>query len=196
MSTTLTLNIDAIPADLKARPQWVLWKNIPNKDPSKKPRKVPYQTSGAEAKANDQKTWSAFDDVHVAFSKGGYDGIGFVFSLEDPYCGIDLDDCRDIHTGELTPEATEVLERFADTYQEVSQSGGGIHIICRGKLPIERTGKKTNDHEMYHYGRYFVFTGQTIGEPRPIANCQSRVAEHFASGGRRRSRLTAGRRRM
>ena len=60
-----------------------------------------------------------------------------------------------------------------NSYTELSQSGNGIHIICKGRLPegARRKGKV----EMYDKGRYFIMTGNSISEFDEIANCTETV---------------------
>lgn len=159
------VNQDGIPQELKARPQWVLRRG-----------KVPFQVSGVPAKADDPTTWANFETVWAAYQAGGFDGIGFEFSEDCPYVGIDLDGCRDPETGTVEPWAVEVIEKFPGAYQEISLSGTGIHLILKGTLPIRETGKrkklsagedgrKDRCVEAYHYGRFFAMTGDSCGEP-------------------------------
>ena len=49
-----------------------------------------------------------------------------------------------------------MVERF-NSYTEVSPSGTGLHILCRGKLPGEAVKKPRG--EMYDRARYFTITG-------------------------------------
>jgi primase-polymerase (primpol)-like protein len=37
------------------------------------------------------------------YQHGGWDGLGFAFSFVAPYCGNDLDNCREPETGEIAP---------------------------------------------------------------------------------------------
>jgi primase-polymerase (primpol)-like protein len=48
-------------------------------------------------------------EAEEAARKNDYDGIGFVFTAHDPFCGVDLDSCVDPETGEIEPWATEIL---------------------------------------------------------------------------------------
>jgi putative DNA primase/helicase len=150
-------NFNEIPAELKALPQWILWKSEKRNG---KPTKVPYQANGEMAQANNRRTWSTFATAVKFYLQGEYDGIGFVFSRQDNYIGIDIDKCV---TDEKTNAfATEVIDTL-DSYTEFSPSGKGIHIIVKGNLPqnVIGTGRKNTKHglEIYSYGRYFTFTG-------------------------------------
>lgn len=100
----------------------MLWKTIIRKD---LPTKVPCQPNGSEAKSNKAVTWSTFDDVSRRFESGGYDGIGYVFSEDDDFVGIDLDGCRDPATGDIAAWARGVIDPL-DSYSEVSPSGSGV----------------------------------------------------------------------
>lgn len=64
------------PQQLTALPQWVFWR--PDES-----RKCSFQINGRFAKTIDPSTWAAYDDRWA--------GIGYVFSDDDPYAGIDLD---------------------------------------------------------------------------------------------------------
>ncbi|CAM4214652.1 hypothetical protein BAMA_02055 [Bacillus manliponensis] len=149
-----------IPTELKNCSQWVLWRKEKRDG---KPTKVPYQVNNEMAKANNRNTWSNFKTVVEKYKQGGYDGIGFVFSKQDDYIGIDLDKC--VVDGDLSELAQEIMN-IVPSYTEYSPSGEGIHIIAKGKLPLRGpgTGKKNPNLglEIYRHGRYFTFTGNSV----------------------------------
>ncbi|MBY7111398.1 DNA primase [Bacillus sp. 17RED48] len=150
-------NFNEIPAELKALPQWILWKFETRNG---KQTKVPCQVTGEMAQANNRRTWSTFATAVKFYLEGDYDGIGFVFSRQDSYIGIDIDKC--VVDGKTNAFATEIIDTL-DSYTEFSPSGNGIHIIIRGGLPqsVLGTGRKNTKHglEIYSYGRFFTFTG-------------------------------------
>jgi putative DNA primase/helicase len=149
----LPLRPENIPQELKARPQWVMWKAVGDK-----PDKVPYSASdGLKASSTDLLTWSSFEEALEAYEDGEYAGLGFVFSSGDPYTGVDLDNCVDDQTGEIAPWALEII-RYFDGYTELSASGTGVHIIVRGNVPNRRKG----DIEVYSSKRFFTVTGHEI----------------------------------
>jgi putative DNA primase/helicase len=151
------LNTDNIPAELKIRRQWVVWR-YEIRDGNK--TKVLYNARTATpAKSTDLQTWVYFDDALEAYDKGGWDGVGFVFSSGDPYAGIDLDDARDPETGEIDERAQGVIDTFDGAYMEVSPSGTGVHIIICGKVP---KALKKDWIEMYSQERFFTITGVAL----------------------------------
>ena len=100
---------DIIPAELKDREQWVVWRYQKKGD---KWTKVPFNArTGKHASTADQETWASFAQAWKAYKakKNGYAGIGFVFTKDDPYSGFDFDHCLTLNadTGALTitPEA-------------------------------------------------------------------------------------------
>src|SRR5262249_30554381 len=96
---TLKVNPDGIPAELKTRRQWVAWKwrrEVGKRNKAGRWTKVPINArTGHLAKSNDQSTWSTFQEAIAYYKTGKADGVGYVFTEKDPFCGIDLDDCRD-----------------------------------------------------------------------------------------------------
>lgn len=157
-------NFNDIPSELKNLPQWVLWRI---EQRNGKPTKIPYQVDGNEARSNDRRTWSTFATAVKFYLEGEYDGIGFVFSRQDNYIGIDIDKCVTYKDeGKVSPILNAFAQEIIDTldsYTEFSPSGTGIHIIIKGNLPqsVLGTGRKNTKHglEIYSYGRYFTFTG-------------------------------------
>ncbi len=117
--------------------------------------KIPHQPNGEKARTNDSATWSTFDDVVDAAGRGGFDGIGFVFSPNDPYFGVDLDGCLD-KEGRPTELALDVVQELR-TYTEVSVLGRGLHCIGRGTMPPRRNRP---GFEVYDRERFFVMTGR------------------------------------
>lgn len=80
----------------------------------------------------------------------------------DPFTGIDLDDSV-TDAGTLEPWAARFIQ-VAGTYSEMSVSGTGVHMICRGVLP----GRGLNFREppvaveAYSRGRFFTVTGEQL----------------------------------
>ena len=149
---------EGIPDELKVRPQWVCWRYA--LDSKGKWTKHPYNPrSGRKASSTDLMTWSKFEDVLVAYETEKYDGIGFVFCSGDPYCGVDLDSCRDPETGEIEGWAAEIIETL-DSFTELSPSGEGVHVIAKGKVPA---ALKLDYIEMYSIERYFTMSGHGAG---------------------------------
>ena len=147
------------PKELQARSQWVMWKYEQRKG-EKKPTKVPYDAkTGARAKSETPSTWVAFDAACKAFDGGGYDGVGFVVTADDPYCGIDLDGC--IVDGQLTENALRWIESL-DSYTEVSPSKAGVRIWVRGVKPGKKCKHTKLGVEIYQTERFFTVTGNRL----------------------------------
>lgn len=158
----MSFNAFAIPSELRAYPNWVLWKFV--NIGKEKLTKVPFHPQGFKASVNDKATWSTFDDCFNMYSLGGYDGLGFMFS-DSPYAGIDLDDAQG--DKEIYDKQLKVFHEF-DSYSEVSPSGKGLHIIIRGAVP---SGRRRQQIEIYSSGRFFTMTGNVYAD-KPIADRQ------------------------
>jgi hypothetical protein len=159
---------EQIPTELRELNQWVCWRF---EERNGKETKIPINAAtGHEADCTDRREFASFDAAMRRFRKyNNLDGIGFVFHDDDPFVGIDLDDCiTNVYTnGSLfTQLAQDVLRRFPGTYAECSPSGTGIKLWIRGSLPIppEKTGRKIPKLgiETYCRGRYFTVTSQMI----------------------------------
>ncbi len=146
------------PEELRVLPQWVCWRY---QERDGKRTKMPYKATGPGlASATDPATWATYEQAVEACRRHRHDGIGFVFSADDPFTGVDLDHCRDPETGELAPWAAEILAMFPGSYVEASPSGTGVHVITRGVAP--HNGKRPYQGgavEVYSKERYFTVTG-------------------------------------
>lgn len=170
---TTQVTIESIPADLKGRKQWVLWR-YEQIDRNQKPKKVPIDPrTDRRASISDPTTWADFNTTCAALEHGEYHGMGFVFTKNDRYCGIDLDNCRNPETGVIEPSAQEVIKKIS-SYTEISPSGRGLHIIAKAQLPDGC--RKADRIEMYDHARYFTFTGDHVAStPRQIHNRQREI---------------------
>ncbi|USZ68528.1 hypothetical protein NGM10_02020 [Halorussus salilacus] len=154
-----------IPAVLQRRPQWVCWRT---EDRDGEATKVPVDPAGGGyASVRDTDTWSDYATAQAyARATAGVDGIGFVFTADDPYAGVDLDACREPATGEVEDWAIEVL-RALDSYTEYSPSGTGFHVIVEGTVPSG--GNRADQLELYDENRYFTVTGDRVpGAPTEV----------------------------
>jgi hypothetical protein len=149
-----------IPKEMRRLPQWICWqlKDVIDGKGGKKQTKVPFRTDGKPASTTNPKDWVNFDAaVRNLRMSNKFSGIGFVFTRDSGFVGIDLDKCRDPDTGETEEWARAILNELA-SYTEMSQSGRGWHAIVKGSLP--EGGNRKGRVEMYDHDRYFVMTGK------------------------------------
>ena len=161
---------DNIPDELKTLDQWVGWSW---KQVGEKWTKVPYDLkNGASADSTDPSTWSSYSATR------GHENIGFVFSKDDPYCGIDLDACIS-EDGEMSKGAARIVKGF-DSYSEVSPSGRGVKVWVKGSVPGERRKNPVRKMEIYSFNRFFTVTGRIFGESVEIQKAQDRVNDLYS----------------
>lgn len=155
-----------IPEGLRKKKQWVCWQQ--ETDEKGKSTKIPYVAKeGFQKKASTTNSDDWKNDRLAAeiCQKQKFNGIGFVFTQDDPYCGIDLDHSID-EAGNIEIWAADLLTKF-NSYSEKSPSGRGIHIIAKAKLPGSGTKKELPGYpgttvEIYDQGRYFTMTGNVL----------------------------------
>jgi hypothetical protein len=174
------VNADGIPAELRERRQWVCWRyeRREGKEGQRKWTKVPVDPkTGRLASSTDPQTWGDFGDALARYhgDRRHVDGVGYVFSPDDPFAGVDLDDARDPRSGELAGWAAPILAAL-DSYAEVSPSGTGVKVFVRGQVPTG--GNRRGNVEMYHAGRFFAVTGLRLdGAPAAVNDRQAQLAE-------------------
>ena len=150
-----------IPDALKQIPQWVLWcfEERADKNGELKATKVPYQVNGHRASSTDSYTWTSFERALAAYQQGKFDGMGFVVTKEIGIVGVDLDHCRDPHTGTIEPWARSITDRLG-SYTEITPSRTGLRVFVVGSLPPQ--GRKKGNVEIYESGRFLTVTGWTL----------------------------------
>lgn len=148
--TPLPVIAGNIPEALRALNQWVCWRYIWAKTRWTKP---PYQPNGRMADKTNPQHYSEFAEVWAAYKEGGFDGIGFVLTADDPFVAIDIDDC--LNGNSITDEARDII-KAVDSYTEKSPSSEGIRIFVKGTIP--RNIKK--GIEIYDHDSYVTVTGQ------------------------------------
>lgn len=155
--TQLNEKYKNVPNELKAMKRWVCFK-IEGIENGKKTKRPYNAMSGNFARVNDELTWSTFNIALTGCLKFNCDGLGFV--LGDGIFGVDLDRHDDkMSQNEFDSLAQEFINTL-DSYTEYSQSGQGIHIICKGCLP--EGARRKGCVEMYDSNRFFAFTGNAI----------------------------------
>lgn len=141
-----------IPKLLKGMPNWVS---------CKKGVKIPFNTlTGRAASTSDKNTWTTYETAKKSLEHG-FTWLGFVFNNMEDIIALDVDNATD-EDGFLNSEAIGLIE-LCKSYTELSQSKKGIHILMRGKMPLQ---KGANNHsrrvELYNDKRFFILTANII----------------------------------
>src|SRR5690606_32066704 len=112
--------------------QWVLWRA--EDIGAAKLSKIPYTPTGQKASVTNPATWCDFQSATLAYSTGMFSGIGFVFTDDDPFCFVDLDQTDD----PIIMDRQQKIYSQLNSYSELSPSGRGLHIICKASIPMGR----------------------------------------------------------
>lgn len=178
---------DDVPAAMRDRAQWLLWKFKPNGE-GKKPRKMPHYISGAlrqgqQGSDADRAALCGFDAALAQLATGRYEGLGFAFLPGDGLIGIDIDGAIDTETGEVSERCAAIIAACA-SYTELSPSGTGVHIIVEGET---HTFKDNSiGLEVFCGSQFFTVSGrrwagtpdQVVAiEPATLRRLQATVAE-------------------
>lgn len=163
-----------IPDDLKARPQWLVWRFIQKPD-QRKPSKMPYYVNGnlrgwphgkprdghptdeqpqvEQGHDLDRQQLVDFDTAVERMALSNYDGVGFAFLPGDGLIGIDLD-------AVLDSTRQQAIVSACQTFAETSPSGTGVHIIGLGTCETF----KSNDVgiEVFCGRQFFTVTGRHV----------------------------------
>jgi primase-polymerase (primpol)-like protein len=147
-----------VPSQLRQIEQWICWRTELRDG---KQTKLPVEPGTGEfASTDDPSTWTSFREaLEFAVESDAVEGVGFVFTEDDPFVGVDLDDCRDPESGHQNAWATDVIQ-ILDSYTEISPSRTGAHVLIEGTIPGDHNRK--DDIEIYETGRYFTVTGQPL----------------------------------
>lgn len=168
----LLSTLENIPNELKELKQWGLWALVLKEGEKSAKRLISHDLRRPiSPKPKDYKHLEVFE-VALGTLRTCYQrqfltngetwvvsGLGFVLTADDPFVIVDVDDC--IVEGQLSAEAQEVIDHF-NAPTEISHSGNGIHIICKGKLPSPACRK--GNYEIYEKERFFALTGRFIHE--------------------------------
>lgn len=171
MTVTASNDLERVPAALRERAQWLVWK-FEQHDGEKKPRKVPYYVDGGrrvgtQGSDADRGRLVTFEAAVAASSR--YSGLGFAFLPGDGLIGIDLDNVIDPDTGEIQDRAAGIIRACA-SFTEYSPSGKGVHIYCHGTTKSHKSNEI--GVEVFCGRQFFTVTGRqypdTVDEVTPI----------------------------
>lgn len=168
MADKLTLPAaDAAPSELRASRRWCCWRMVWDEAGNKfrKPPVSPVDGSAIGATDKYLDHFVPFEEA-LAYAQGHGLGVSYVFLQGDGVVGVDFDHCA--VDGQVHQEVRDWL-RFLPTYQELSPSGTGVHVLLKGKilkaikgLPLPNAGGVTV--EVYASDRHFTFTGQRLND--------------------------------
>lgn len=165
MTPEVTVQADAIPDELRARDQWLLW------DASADAPRRPHWRGDFAVSWTDPDDWHSFEEAIDAVEETDSWGLGYVFANGIEHIGVygalDLDGCvaEDGGPKDWLPS----LQPFVDegAYVEFSPSGGGMHVPIEAFEPPEWWSDAhftADEHEGVeaYSKKFFTFTGDQL----------------------------------
>lgn len=146
--------------------QFIIYKTVPSASRPRKTDKFPCDwRTGRVVSAHDPQFWTTHEDAQrVASELGESFGVGFVFTEQDPFWFVDIDNC--LIDDQWSPIAQQLCTLLSGAAVEVSQSGRGLHIFGLGQPPAHGCRNESLGLEFYHSGRFVALTGSGA-----IGNC-------------------------
>ena len=158
-----SMTYSRVPEELKRLNRWVTYRLYWDEKRGKYDKKPFNARTGGMAQSNNAATWCDYETaVRVSHL---YDGLGFM--LGDGILGVDIDSV------ELNDPVVKEVITTLNSYAEVSPSGKGIHVICKGSKP-QGVCRKGN-FECYDKGRFFTVTGKVIGNYTTLRDCTESI---------------------
>lgn len=114
--------------------------------------------TGAVDNAHNPAIWTdAQTAINACLTLGSDYRPGFVFTPNDPFFFIDIDNAWD--GSQWSPIAMELCTAFAGAAVEISQSGTGLHIFGVGSAPAHSCKNVQLGIEFYTQERFVVLSG-------------------------------------
>lgn len=134
-----------IPDAFKSYVQFINWISID------KNKKIPIDAmTGKYINMLDPKNWKTANDVCQYVNTGL--GVGFVFTNNDPFFFLDIDDKHSVL-------ANILYCSFMGCHTQVSHSGNGLHIFGSGTYSKHSCRNTDVGLEFYTTGRFVALTG-------------------------------------
>ena len=176
-----------VPSELRDANAWLGFE-YETRPGLKRRKKIPIDPeTGERADPRAGASWATFEEALVACERRRLDGIGYALMSADNIIGVDLDDCREPHTGKIDAWAQEIISQL-DSYTEVTVSGTGLRVFVHGKWPYNahragELGIHGRGHLEIYSEWFFAVTGDHLeGTPRKIerrADVISRLHSRF-----------------
>lgn len=164
-------NPKGIPEELKKVNQWVVWSLVKINESDDKSKKLPIYIDSRDNEAylsswKDQNRLISFEEAMSLYnSSDKIHALGFVFTENDPFVFIDMDNMDD--TDEEDPRYNFIPN---DSFMEYSQSGKGLHIVIKSGKSFTGINQSADlGLELYSEGRFVALTGWIkTQEPKPV----------------------------
>lgn len=148
-------------AALQTVQQFIVYILVPSETRPGKTDKIPlHYRTGKKINPVDPKSWTDFDTASAAAARlGNNHGVGFVFTEQDPFWFLDIDDC--LTEQGWSPLALELAAMLPNAAMEVSSSGRGLHIFGTGQAPAHTCKNELLNLEFYTAKRFVALTGNS-----------------------------------
>jgi primase-polymerase (primpol)-like protein len=149
MSTIRVSNKSNILPILKNSSQWVCWAYDANDD------FVPLDIGDYNPITNRYSPSSYRDpSIRMSYKKAKnsandtdlINGVGYVV-INTNFSYIDIDNCVEPSSGAIDPEVLELVKKI-DSYTELSISGTGVHVYCKGDSPSYGWTPDDNEYDI------------------------------------------------
>jgi len=169
---------------IKPDQRWLNWKLV-------KGRKRPIYANGTPRTKDKYDSEFTSDSLLVDYTTANKQpGAELGLVTGNGIVCIDIDNA--ITDGKIHPVAQELIDS-CKSYTEYSPSGNGLHILCKGKLPVVGVNCVYGNHDqlkatdgpsfdLFDGGQYVTFTGNHLkGTPKEINYVQNQTVQKFAS---------------